>query len=74
MRPPGRFVNHSCSPNTHAKDFCDVANKDIAEGEEITADYRETSPGGLNEFKCNCGSKRCGKRIFFFEQVSAAGY
>ena len=42
----GRFMNHSATPNT---DFRQVgvgfALHDIAEGEELTCDYSEFSPG-----------------------------
>ena len=58
MQPPGRYVNHSCEANTTAKDFCDVAKRDIKEGEEITADYSEEVPPGF-EMECNCGSEKC---------------
>jgi len=39
MQEPEKFVNHSCDANTTAKDFCDVASRDIMKGEEITANY-----------------------------------
>jgi len=41
MQEPERFVNHSCEANTHAKNFADVASRDIQKGEEVTADYGE---------------------------------
>jgi len=60
--PPTRFVNHSCEPNTFVKGFCDVALRDIAKGEEITANY--LGEGTLNQnFVCKCGSKKCARRI-----------
>ncbi len=58
MQSPAKYVNHSCDANTHASNFCDVANRDIKKGEEITANYSETMEN--KEFmKCNCGSKNC---------------
>lgn len=37
---PERYVNHSDSPNTHQEltAQCDIANRDIKKGEEITGD------------------------------------
>lgn len=62
MESPEKYVNHSCKPNTTAKDFCDIAIKDIKKGEEITGNYEESSPSKI-EMKCNCGSKKCKKII-----------
>jgi len=39
FRSPGKYVNHSCSPNTRAINRRDVAVRKIKKGEEITADY-----------------------------------
>ena len=58
MQEPERYVNHSCEPNTTAKNFCDVAITDIKAGEEITADYTEELPPNTS-MKCHCGSKKC---------------
>jgi len=55
---PERYVNHSCEPNTHVKNKCDVAIKDIKKGEEITGDYSEDLVLG-EEMNCNCKSKNC---------------
>jgi len=54
--------NLSCEPNTTAKNFCDIAIKDIKAGDEITADYTEELPPNTS-MKCNCGSKKCKKII-----------
>ncbi|MBI4164081.1 MAG: SET domain-containing protein, partial [Candidatus Aenigmarchaeota archaeon] len=35
VRPPARFVNHSCDPNTFIRDFFGIAKKDIKKGDEI---------------------------------------
>jgi len=61
MQPPARYVNHSCNSNTVPKNNCDVAIRDIKEGEEITSNYFEEN--GIDEFVCNCKSKNCKKII-----------
>ena len=58
MQSPEKYVNHSCDANSTAKQFCDVAKRDIKNGEEITANYKETSPSD-DYIKCNCRSKNC---------------
>lgn len=58
MQSPAKYVNHSCDANTRVGIFCDIAKRDIKEGEEITADYSETMD--IGEFmKCLCKSKNC---------------
>lgn len=58
---PARYVNHSCNPNTTAKDNANIAARDIREGEEITTDYDDE--GALGCFECDCGEPTCRKRI-----------
>lgn len=62
MQEPEKYVNHSCDPNTNVKDFCDVAVRDIKEGEEITSNYEDELPEGAY-MECNCGSSGCRKII-----------
>ena len=66
MKPPGRFVNHSCAPNSIPTEFEEnasyVALKDIKKGEEITVDYRINAHDG-NIWRCYCGSRICSKKI-----------
>jgi uncharacterized protein len=62
LMPPERYVNHSCEPNTTARNFCDVAKRDINKGEEITGDYSEEAIPGF-EMRCTCGSQRCRRII-----------
>lgn len=55
-----KLINHSCGPNTYT-DLVDdgiwvIADKDIAEGEEITYDY-SFDADDLEE--CHCKSKNC---------------
>ena len=63
QKPPARYVNHSCDPNTKVVNECsDVAIRDIKKGEEITSDYSVYSiPGKVME--CHCGAKNCKGRI-----------
>lgn len=62
LQVPERHVNHSCSPNVGVNDYCDVALRDIEEGEEITADYsKEFIPNLV--LKCNCQSRNCRRII-----------
>lgn len=58
MQDPERYVNHSCDSNTTAKQFCDIATRDIKKGEEITSNYNGESPVS-EKFKCDCGNPRC---------------
>ena len=61
LQPPERFVNHSCDNNTVAKDFADVAIRDIRIGEEITSDY--SVDGASQRFVCSCGTDNCRRAI-----------
>ena len=61
LPPPERFVNHSCDNNTAARDFCDVAVRDIRVGEEITSDY--AADGAGRSFLCACGAHNCRKFV-----------
>jgi len=61
VQVPERYVNHSCAHNTEVRGFCDVAVRDLAEGEEITSNY-ETDGAGLS-FMCACGEACCRKFI-----------
>jgi SET domain-containing protein len=60
MQEPEKFVNHSCDNNTYVADECDVALRDIKEGEEITANYNND---GLTKFDCKCDADKCRKMI-----------
>jgi len=53
------FLNHSCHPNTRVEDQLYVfADRDIAAGEELTADYRtfDLVPQGI---RCWCPEPLC---------------
>lgn len=62
MQEPEKFVNHSCSPNTTAKGYCDIAIRNIEKDEEITGNYSEVLPPDM-EMQCNCGNDNCRKTI-----------
>ena len=57
MKPPSRFVNHSCSPNARGTDRHDVAIRAIEAGEEVTVDYSSEVPE--LRLECNCGAAHC---------------
>lgn len=60
----GRFMNHSCDPNTWwLDDETMVARRDIQPGEEITYDYSMTEVAVPMEMACRCGSPLCRGRV-----------
>jgi uncharacterized protein len=58
MKPPARFVNHSCEPNARGTDRHDVAVRVIEPGEEVTVDYVAEHVPGLR-LECNCQAPNC---------------
>ena len=58
MKPPARFVNHSCNPNARGTDRHDIAIRAIEAGEEVTVDYVAEHVPGLR-LECNCKSPNC---------------
>jgi SET domain-containing protein len=52
------YCNHSCSPNAETNHVGLVASRDIAEDEEITADYARLSAASWS-MPCNCGADAC---------------
>jgi uncharacterized protein len=58
MKPPARFVNHSCIPNARGTDRHDVAIRVIEAGEEVTVDYVAEQVPGLR-LECNCKAPNC---------------
>lgn len=76
-RPPGRFTNHSCEPNSGI--FGDrflLALRDIAAGEEIQFDYSTTMSENHWTMSCRCGRPRCRRLIrdFHFLPPSLQAY
>ena len=62
----GYFVNHSCEPNLYMQgSYALVAMRDIAKGEELTADYALWESDGkyVSKWNCNCGSAQCREKI-----------
>lgn len=56
---PGRFINHSCEPNTILSGTIVMAIKDILGGEEITFDYSTTMDDESYTLDCLCATKSC---------------
>jgi D-alanine-D-alanine ligase len=54
-----RPLNHACDPNTWLKGLDLVARRDIAEGEELTADYATFCGPAMAGFECQCGAPDC---------------
>lgn len=64
---PGRFVNHSCSPNAAViGDTRLVAIRPIAAGEEIRFDYSTTVSDGWT-MECLCGAATCRGLVVAFQ-------
>lgn len=55
----GKFINHSCDPNTEIMGMKFIAIKPIAKGDEITFDYTKNETEIAHPFECAC----CGKMI-----------
>ena len=58
MKPPSRFVNHSCNPNARGTVAGDVAIRAIEAGEEVTVDYLAEQVPGLT-LECHCHAPNC---------------
>jgi len=61
----GKYVNHSCSPNSTGLlefDNISVALKDIEAGEEIVENYNSYY-GHFESFDCICMSKNCSGKV-----------
>lgn len=58
LAPPGCHLNHSCGPNAMRHGVKVFAWRPIAEGEEITIDYRLNAFDG-SSWPCQCGSVEC---------------
>jgi hypothetical protein len=62
MKPPARFVNHSCNPNARGTDRQDIAIRVIEPGEEVTVDYAAEQVPGLR-LECNCHAPNCRRLV-----------
>jgi hypothetical protein len=58
LAPPGCYLNHSCNPNAMRHGVTVFAWRVIAEGEEITIDYRLNAFDG-SSWRYDCGSANC---------------
>jgi hypothetical protein len=58
LLPPGCFLNHSCEPNAMRSGVNVYAWRPIAQGDEITIDYRLNAFGD-EQWPCACGSPSC---------------
>lgn len=71
--PPGRYLNHSCDPNSgFVNDIALVALTDIMPHEEIRFDYSTTMLERHWELDCACGSSNCRGRIRDFDFIPAS--
>jgi uncharacterized protein len=71
-RPPGIFVNHSCSPNAGIGNDRDLfALRAIRRGEEIYFDYSTTMEEQSFTMRCGCGSLECRRVIGDFSALPA---
>jgi GNAT superfamily N-acetyltransferase len=65
MRPPERFINHSCDPNAYVRTIAGdryvVALRHIGPGDEITYDYCVNGDGDT-AWGCSCGGPACRRR------------
>lgn len=60
----GRYINHSCEPNTLIDATMKViAKRYLEEGVELTFDYSTTEDELVNEFDCLCGNINCRGKI-----------
>lgn len=59
----GQYMNHSCNPSAVFRDFKLIAIENMRKGSEVTFDYRDTERRITSPFDCECGDKRCVKRI-----------
>lgn len=63
---PDYFLNHSCDPNLWLADEVSLAaRRDIATGEELTADYAiwQADESIVSSWVCRCGSPLCRSRV-----------
>lgn len=61
MKPPERYINHSCDTNIYIKNWKFIATKSIRKGQEICVDYSINNDYSGVKFKCYCKSKNCRK-------------
>lgn len=79
----GKYLNHSCTPNTFIRSRQDgfpdwIALRNIKLGEEINysywmTEYKWGNKAVENYIKCHCNSKKCVGLIQSFHQLSLGG-
>src|SRR4051794_9788785 len=66
LQEPGRYANHSCSPNAGIRDdVVLIALERIAPGAEIRFDYSTTISDGWT-MPCRCGAADCRRMVRAF--------
>jgi hypothetical protein len=67
---PGRFLNHSCNPNSgFVNDITLIAIAPIEVGDEIRFDYSTTMLERHWELQCRCEAANCRRRIRDFDLI-----
>jgi len=69
---PGKYINHSCDPNSGLRELVLVALRDIKEGEELSYDYSTTMLERHWVMDCRCGSPLCRHVIEDFDKIPEA--
>jgi hypothetical protein len=60
LEAPGKFVNHSCDPNSGIRDSVRlVALRDLRRGDEVLFDYSTTMSENHWIMDCRCGAPTC---------------
>ncbi|MEK7595729.1 MAG: SET domain-containing protein-lysine N-methyltransferase [Patescibacteria group bacterium] len=71
---PGKFLNHSCQPNSYLKMIKGkvflIAKETIKNGAHITFDYATTEYDLVKTIKCQCGKKTCRRQVCGFKSMS----
>lgn len=75
MGEDSKKLNHSCDANVLSifvdDIFCEIAVKDIHEGEEITTDYSLFFSSFSYDMGCNCNASICRKRVTSGQQIDS---
>ena len=65
--PPGRYINHSCDPNSILSGQILLSIRNIPAGEEINFDYSTTMDEDNYTLECMCGSPHCRRVVLDFK-------
>lgn len=70
LTPPGRYLNHSCDPNTGIlNDRVLIALRSIVRGEEIRFDYSTAIRQDHWTMECRCGEYLCRRVVLDFHHL-----